>query len=137
MDNQQQAASAVIAPEGRINAGDILTLRHRSETALVAGIRTIAVDLRAASHIDTGILAELAVVLRAIGRQGLTFAVVGADERIEWVLRFCDIEGVEFHPTLRRALVAARSGRPSARHRRYRATVRRRRPSQGRTPPPS
>lgn len=67
---QTRGPAAVIALPKRAEAGTVLALRSRSERALNAGHRWIAVDLRAVDHIDTPTLAELCVALRQISAHG-------------------------------------------------------------------
>jgi hypothetical protein len=79
--------AAVIALPQRAEAGSVFTLRSRSERALNAGHRWIAVDLRAVDDIDTPTLAQLCAALRQISAHGHRLTIVGADLRVQWGAR--------------------------------------------------
>jgi len=108
---QTRDSVAVIALAHPAVAGSVLALRSRSERALAANSRTIAIDLTAADHIDTQTLSELCAALRTIGRHNATLAVVSTDARVRWVLGLCDIDKLELHPTIRSALARSRAVR--------------------------
>ncbi|MGH2909842.1 MAG: hypothetical protein ACRDK8_11145 [Solirubrobacteraceae bacterium] len=101
---------AVIALPERVETACILALASRSERALHAGTRAIAVDLRATHHIGTHTLSELGIALLRISRQTPALAVVGADPRVRWVLELCDIKGLALHATIGDALAQGRAG---------------------------
>jgi len=106
---QTRESVAVIALAHPAVAGSVLTLRSRSERALAANSRVLAIDLRAADPIDTQTLTELCATLRTIGRHNATLAVVSTDPRVRWVLALCDIDKLELHPTIRSALARGRA----------------------------
>jgi anti-anti-sigma regulatory factor len=108
---QTHGSVAVIALPARVEGVSVLTLRSRSERALVAGTRAIAIDLRATDHIDTPTLSELVAALHRISRHKPKLAVVGADVRVRWVLELCGIDSVQLHPTMRAALAHIRPSR--------------------------
>jgi anti-anti-sigma regulatory factor len=108
---QTRGDVAVIVLPARVEAVSVLTLRSRSERALVTGSRAIAIDLRATDHIDTPTLSELGAAMHRISRHNPKLAVVGADLRVRWVLELCDIDGLQLHPTMRAALADLRGNR--------------------------
>ncbi len=108
---QARGSIAVITLPARVEADCIPALRSRCKRARDSGSRVIAVDLRALRHIDTHTLSELGMALRAISRHKAKLAIVGADPRIRLMLELCGIDGVEFHPTMKRALAAVRERR--------------------------
>ena len=111
MSYQARGSVAIIALPARVESVSVLTLRSRSERALVTGSRAIAIDLRATDHIDTPTLSELGAALRRISRHNPKLAVVGADVRVRWALELCGIEGLQLHPTMRGALAHLRGNR--------------------------
>jgi anti-anti-sigma regulatory factor len=108
---QAHGSVAVIALPARVEAASVLTLRSRSERALVTGSRAIAIDLRTTDHIDTPTLSEFGAALRRISHHKPMLAVVGADPRVLWVLELCGIDGLQLHPTMRGALAHLRGSR--------------------------
>ncbi|MGI8715638.1 MAG: STAS domain-containing protein [Solirubrobacteraceae bacterium] len=113
----------------RAEAGTVLSLRSRNERALVAGHHWIAVDLRAAYHIDTQTLGKLCVALRQIGRHGAKLAVVGADRRVHRVLELCAIDGLELHQTVDSVFAQTSVGERERRRRSWRSRFGRQRPA--------
>ncbi len=111
MSYQAHGNVAVIALPPQVDAVAVLALRSRSERALVAGSRAIAIDLRATEHIDSPTLSELVAALHRISRHNPKLAIVGADVRVRWVLELCGIEGLQIHPTMRGALAHMRGSR--------------------------
>ena len=124
---------AVITLPAHVEPDCILALRSRGVRAVGGGSRAVAVDLHALGRIDTDTLSELAIALRTISRHRATLAIVGADPRIRLMLELCGIDGVEFHPTVRRALDAVGERRRSARTPVWRRVRRRRPPVVGRS----
>jgi anti-anti-sigma regulatory factor len=96
-----RGAVVVIALPARVASANVRVLRSRSERALVAGHRAVAVDLRAVDNLDTQTLSELCCALRRIARHGAKVAIVGADVRVRSAIELCDIAGIELHLTLR------------------------------------
>ena len=133
VEHRMWGSTAVITLPAHVQADSIRALHGRSERALGAGCSALAVDLRAAQHIDAQTLCELGSALQKSSRHKATLAIVSADPRVRWVLDLCGIDGLSLHSSMRRAL--AELGEPSHRTRArvWRDVFRRRTPGIGRS----
>lgn len=95
-------ALGVVACQDPLDRSSVHEINRQASEALATGHTVIVIDLGAVTRVDNETLCEICVTLRRLG--GVNLRIVGADRRIRSVLELCAIDGLEFSPSIKRAL---------------------------------
>jgi anti-sigma B factor antagonist len=96
----------ILALEGEVGPAAVIALQRRIARALDGGHRRIVLDLGATTILGGPTLGLLCGTLRFVNRCGATLAIAGSPARVQRAIDLCDLDRVEFHPTVHTALAA-------------------------------